>query len=281
MTLRQVFEYILIELNKSKAPSLLLEDFNYFFNKSVTQYINKIYNVYEINQQKTDDLRVLHSTSVLTPTVQNVYPDLSGTPTVSNSKLFENTYNVFLPDDYLHILNCVVEYKVLVKHKCYNINDYIHYGAKKLNSDQWSQILNNYYFKPSYKNPYFYISNVNKDNNYPTDDTLSNIPNLPIEKVSGNRYGNSSKIRMEIRYGKDNSKFQLNKVYVDYLKNPKYVHLTQDQLDNVEDTSDILEFPDYVISEIINGLLIMILENGSNPRLQTVIPISQSINPGK
>lgn len=280
MRLRQVFEYILIELNKVKAPTLLLDDFNYYFNKSLIQYVNKIYNVYEINQQKTDDLRVLHSTAVLNPTIQNIYPNLSGTPVISNSNLFKNTYNVFLPDDYLHILNCVVEYKVLIKNKCYNINDYIQFGAKKLNSDQWSQILNNYYFKPSYKNPYFYISNVNTNNNYPTEDNITNII-LPSEKISGERYGNSSKVRMEIRYGKDISKFQLNKVYVDYLKSPKYICLTEEQLDNIEDTSEILEFPDYVINEIINGLLAIIFENTSNPRLQTNIPISQSINPTK
>ncbi len=30
MTARQVFEYALVELNKVQAPSLLLEDYNYF-----------------------------------------------------------------------------------------------------------------------------------------------------------------------------------------------------------------------------------------------------------
>jgi hypothetical protein len=35
MTARQVYEGVLIELNKTKAPNLLLEDFNYLFNKAV------------------------------------------------------------------------------------------------------------------------------------------------------------------------------------------------------------------------------------------------------
>jgi hypothetical protein len=47
MTARQIFEYVLIELNKVKAPSLLLEDFNYFFNKGVYQFVNKVYNLYD------------------------------------------------------------------------------------------------------------------------------------------------------------------------------------------------------------------------------------------
>jgi hypothetical protein len=35
MTARQIYEGVLIELNKVKARSLLLEEFNYLFNKAV------------------------------------------------------------------------------------------------------------------------------------------------------------------------------------------------------------------------------------------------------
>lgn len=35
MTARNVWEYMLVELNKQNAPTLLLEDFNYFFNKAI------------------------------------------------------------------------------------------------------------------------------------------------------------------------------------------------------------------------------------------------------
>ena len=67
MTARQVFESTLIELSKTQAPSLKLYEFNYLFNKAINQYINKVYNVYDINQQTTDDLRVLKATAFLTP----------------------------------------------------------------------------------------------------------------------------------------------------------------------------------------------------------------------
>jgi hypothetical protein len=62
MTAKEAYTYTLIEINKLEAPSLLLEDFNYLFNKAVQQYINKCYNRYEINQQTTDDLRALKKT---------------------------------------------------------------------------------------------------------------------------------------------------------------------------------------------------------------------------
>ena len=82
---------------------------------------------------------------------------------------------------------------------------------------------------------------------------------------------------MEIRYGKDNTTFQLSKVYIDYLKTAQFIRLTQDEIDEVEDISQILEFPDYVCYEIVNELVKLLMENGSDPRLQTNIPINQSI----
>lgn len=49
MTARDLYEYGLIELNKLEAPSLLTEDYVYFLNKAVQQYINLTYNRYDIN----------------------------------------------------------------------------------------------------------------------------------------------------------------------------------------------------------------------------------------
>lgn len=284
MTARQLFEYALIELNKVQAPSLLLEDYNYFINKAVNQYINKVYNLYEINQQKSDDLRVLKASSVLTPSLQTIYPEQSAG--VGNP-LFKTTYEVDLPDDYLHILNCVVEYTVANRFKCYDAGTQVHFGAKRLTSDMFSQIINNYYMRPSYKNPYFYINNVTTSPNYPTvatteSDSVTFPAGSNIERVEDTRYGNRSKVRMELRYGKDNTTFVLSRIYIDYLKSPQFIRLTQEQVDEVIDSSQILEFPDYVCQEITNELVRLLLENGSDPRLQSHIPVNQSIaNPSQ
>ena len=45
----------------------------------------------------------------------------------------------------------------------------------------------------------------------------------------------------------------------------------------IRDTSDVLEFPDYVCWEIINELVHIIMENISDQRLQTHPVVSQSI----
>ena len=280
MTSKQLFEYSLIELNKREAPSLLLEDYNYFINKAINQFINKVYNAYDVNQQKTDDLRVLKSSVVLTPAI--LTEGESG-----GSTLYAKGYDVDLPDDYLHILNCIVEYNILKNYKCYTINTTWQQGAKRLTSDMFTQVINNYYLRPTYKNPYYFITNVSTDLTYPINDGPSNItvgqndPSM-IEREAGYRYGNRSKVRMEIRYGKDNSVFQLAKVFIDYIKSPQFIRLTQEQVDAVEDTSQLLEFPDYISQEIVNELIHLLMENASDPRLQTNIPVNQTIaNPAQ
>ena len=166
MRARQVFEYALVEINKRKAPSLILEDYNYFINKAINQYVNRMYNAYEINQQKTDDIRVLKSSAVLVPNISEEY---------SSSSLLNNSYEVNLPDDYLHILNCIVEYDVIQTNKCYVAGSKYQQGAKRVTSDMLPQILHNHYLRPSYKNPYYYINNVTISNEYPTTDSSQPI----------------------------------------------------------------------------------------------------------
>lgn len=313
MTARQVYEGTLVEMNKVQAPSLLLEDFNYLFNKSIYQYINKRYNIYDINQQTTDDIRVLKATAVLPVTKTKDYGTTVSGNVIASSSLYGGTYEADLPSDYLHILNCVCNFKVKKQFKCYDANTYVQFAATKLTADAWSQVINNFYMRPMYKRPYFYIHNVNVNTTNPTNpynggkgtdiasatytpgtNTTTVTGGLPntitiggtdvsnIERAGQIRYGNTSRVRMEIRYGKDDSLFELAEVYVDYVKTPQYIRLTQEQLDLTEDTSQMMEFPDYVCQEIINELVHLVMENSMDPRLQTHIPVTQSIaNPAQ
>lgn len=298
---------------------MLLQDFNYFFNKAINQYINKRYNIYDINQQTTDDLRVLKSTAILDPEQVKQYGTLSSIDqyTAGRAKLFDATYEVNMPLDYLHLLNCVCLYQLDERFKCYNKGDYVQFPAKRLTADAWSVIINDYYNRPLPWRPYFYIHNVNtqdippynpindsssplstqstigtdattdysKDNsNFPRTinlkDTIGN--NSLVEKEAGQRYGNASNVRMEIRYGSDSSVFKLKKVFVDYIKAPQVIRLTQEQVNLTEDTSQIMEFPDYVCQEIINELTMLVMENTADPRLQTNLSVTQSIaNPAQ
>ena len=421
MTAKQIYEGVMVEINKTGAPSLILEDFVYFLNKVILQFVNKRYNIYDVSQQTTDDLRVLKSTAILKPEKSTDRYGFKDGDAMIQSPLHGATYEVDLPHDYLHLLNCVCNYQVKRTFKCYDKDTYVPFAATRLTADAWSHIINNFYMRPSYKKPYYYIHNVNtqqqptlstnpydaetnkgtdaqigtiktayekyaktlqseslnytigKDSNgyytasdatsvsyiiynkatgkfslrdanfvkesidngtltvFGLDDNLivnndaliintndfnafskastyiivnDNFFNVCGDKAVGTgfqrtmtvdedtidlvekqavyRYGNPSNVRMEIRYGKDYSIFELKSVYVDYIKAPQYVRLTQEQLDLDEDTSQIMEFPDYVCQEIIIALTQAIMENSSDARLQTHVPLNISIaNPAQ
>ena len=173
MTSRQLYEGLLIELNKVNAPNILLEDFNYFANKAINQYINKRYNIYDINQQTTDDLRVLKATAILKPRRLKTYDALS----LVNNKMA--TYYVDLPSDYLHLLNCICIYNVNKTYKCYNKGETWRAAATRLTADAYSQVLDNFWLRPTYKRPYYYIHNINM---------LSNGENYTQETIPTNPY---------------------------------------------------------------------------------------------
>ena len=401
-----MYEAVLIELNKENAPNILLETFNYFANKTIYQYVNKRYNIYDINQQTTDDLRVIKATAKLTPQRSSDYDDLT---TYSGHMA---NYRAVLPNDYFHILNCICIFELQKTFKCYNKGDFFRASATRLTADAYSQVIENFWNRPTYKRPYYYLHHVNNyqtnptntrtdaksinylfeenieinkkelesDSNYyivyctikntdyylvnnsnqylmvpkmhemegasfvlrPIENPYSNVLEIqeiqkgekyniskyniniwydkaqiqyepkkilstdgygnPLAKADGNppstislktdndvenfsnversaqiRYGNASDVILEIRYGTDDSVFKLVNVYIDYIKTPQHIRLTQQQIDRTEDTSQVLEFPDYVCQEIINELVHTIMENISEQRLQTHPVVSQSI----
>lgn len=98
-----------------------------------------------------------------------------------------------------------------------------------------------------------------------------------VEKPTAVRVANPSNVRCEIRYGKDDSLFQLVEVQIDYVKSPQFVRLTQEQIDLTEDTSQIMEFPDYVNQEIINELVHLVMEHSNDPRLANNIQMTNTI----
>lgn len=268
MTAKEAYTYTLIEINKLEAPSLLLEDFNYLFNKAVQQYINKSYNRYETNQQATDDLRALKKTVEL-EVFRNDWSDV----------LDESGYYCELPNDYFHILNCIIKFQKSDNNqtfsKCntpYLLGSGDLVAAKKLTSDIYPSILTNAYLKPSIRQPYYFINNIGVTDNNRVQSELEKLLN-PCKEISLPEMKN----KLELRFGNQNF-YEPKKVYIDYLKTPEKINLTYDQLDYIIDTSQILEFSDYVCYEIINEMTKLVLENASDPRLQTNIPINQTID---
>jgi hypothetical protein len=247
MTELDLYKNALIEINKLEAPSMLLEDYNYFINKAIQQYVNKVYNRYDTTQQTTDDLSALKRTAIL-----DIH---ESEPYMAMERKF---YYCDLPTDYLHILNCIVTFNNVAddneaKKKCnkddYEANKTKSVLARRLTADQYPTIVINAYLKPTHKRPYFFI----------------------------NQGPNSTKSVLEIRVGDERTKKTPTSAYIDYLKTPKVINLTDDDLENDDDLTAELEFPEYACFEIINEFVKLLLENASDPRLQTNIPINQSI----
>ena len=110
-----------------------------------------------MDQQRSDNLRVLKDTAFLTP----VKVDAKTYGNYGLGSNYNNIWEVTLPQDYYHILNCMVTFKVKQSYSCYNQGTVQEFPARRLTADIWPLIVNNAYMCPSYKRPYFYIHNVN------------------------------------------------------------------------------------------------------------------------
>lgn len=281
MTHLDLYNAALIEQNKLEAPTLLIEDYNYLLNKAIVQYINLTYARFDLNQQASDDLRWLQKSAELEVTQRSkIIPPLE-----------EANYACVLPDDYLHILNCVAHFtpKSEIEDKCKTIKDDdtgVYYMCRRLTANQIPAIMKNAYFKPTYKNPYFYIN----------ESTSGGKVSYEIESATSEECGYSGWRQeleeilnpvpethnqyMEIRCGK-NKLFYPDTVYVDYLRKPEPIELTWEQVNGIEDTSPQCEFPNAVAYEIINIFSRLLLENASDERLRTHVAINQTIAGGQ
>lgn len=163
------------------------------------------------------------------------------------------------------MLSCIVSFEKLSgSDKCSSKTDStISTVARKMTSDIAPTIINNAYFKPSYKTPYY---SIGVEQNVETD--LDRIID-PCDLVEN---GKGAKINLMI--GK--VKHEPTTVFVNYLKTPEKVYLEEEDLYG-EDRTKEMEFSDYVCYEIINEFVKLLLENTADPRLSTNVPVNQSI----
>ena len=263
MTHLELYDNALIEQNKLEAPPLLIEEYNYLINKAIIQYINLTYARFDLNQQSSDDLRWLQKSDKLEIKKQliNIVPGESA------------KYICELPSDYFHILNCVVEFTPNSenpdKDKCGNpLSEYPNTFSmcRRLTANQYPAIIQNAYLKPSYKRPYFFL----KRESYEIDSYGNNRDGLESGEDP-----NTIK-PMEIRCG-DTSLYTPKYVYIDYLKLPDKINLTWEDVNGISDTTNVCEFPNAVAYEIINIFTKLLLENASDPRMQTHYAINQTV----
>ena len=150
--------------------------------------------------------------------------------------------------------------------------------ARRLTSDMYPNIMNNAYFKPSYKTPYYFISKLDVisdsleeelSNNTILEQMFDPCGYIPEEKID-------DELKLEIRCG-SNIKYKPDYVYIDYIRIPEKIELSYSDLESEIDNSKILEFPEYVCYELVNECVKLIMENVSDPRLETNTAINQTI----
>ena len=306
MTAREFYEAVLIEVTAKGAPELLIDEFNYYFNKGQYSYVNKRYNAYDINQQTTDDLQVLKGTEIYS---WNEDPSASDIKAVGetrianvngiNKELQEAIYTLNLPKDYFHLLSCLVEYTLQEDFKCYDQGYKFQFPTKRMTSDMYANIMTNAWLKPHYKRPYHFVQNNERSivgewanssdhNKQEIIDIINKEAGVQIghnayEDVDNtDGYTSSDNLvgpKLEINYGKDNSIFKLTRVILQYLKVPQLIRLTPEQLDSTVDYSQVLEYPEYVCQEVIKETVKLIMYHNADPKLQAYDPVNTSVNP--
>lgn len=274
-SVREIYDYIQIELNKAKAPSITLEDFLYFLNKAINNYCNIKYNTFNINQQFTDDLRELIRTyTIASPKIkngndvimQNNDDPLTPINPISNTDEGINidyaVVSIGLPANYYHLLGCTIKYKrtskpiTSKKYEIYTIRTIKPYKVRRVTTDSLTMTLNNYYYRPKPNNPYFILNNE-------TFNTGSNVV----------------KSNIEIHIGKLPETHTVEKASIMYFINPKKMFMTEDDLYSVEDTTEKMEFSRYICYEIINILIGLIMINSGNPLVGAVQSFNKTIQP--
>lgn len=263
MTVKQAYENVLRELRKVKAPSLHLEDYLYFGNKGIQEYVNLSYNIFQTSQQITDDIQPLIKNAYGT-IINNVLTFRDGggavlsTSTIVSGKRYNSDFIKFnLFPNYLHWLGAHAEIINRKPTKCSIAGSTHTAPVKLLTNDVANQIMTNQYAKPSaeFGRVYYNLS----------DGLLNSI--LPS---------------VDLFYG-DKPVYNLKTINIDYLQKPANITMTDNQANFPIDQTTSLEFPEYACAEIVKIIVKLILENTSDPRLQTHIPINSSIprSPGQ
>lgn len=145
-TARQVYIDILTELNKEEAPTLYLEDYLYYYNKAISEYMKSRYELFEVNQQLSDDLRCWK---------KDFTSDSLTIPIDSIGVEDEFSYR--------HLVSCVVGIELTrpVPTCSQAVNTTKSYKVTRMSSDIKAGILNNDYLKATFYRPYFEIINNN------------------------------------------------------------------------------------------------------------------------
>jgi len=186
-TARQAYIDILTELLKEEAPVLYLEDYLYYYNKAISEYMKTRYELFETTQQLTDDLRAwkkdFDSTNTDIP-IDSIFV-LNGDDKI---------------DKYRHLIGCILDaYISKPISRCdQRPGTTGSYKVTRMSSEIKAGILNNEYLKPQFYRPYFeIINNTIKINVGDINTNRVKISNIKVEYLCQPAYVDLTEAQVE------------------------------------------------------------------------------------
>ena len=165
MTVRQMFERMLINIRKEESPHLQLHEFNMYVNDAVHNFVTSVLIPFETTQKTADYLREIKTTGIVTSA------DL--TPSLKGGVKFT------LPPNYRDMKSVIYTIKVngAIIDKCYKIGDSLQFHVHKSDSDKYSSTVIDAMQRPRYFRPYYFIQGAECEVVY------GNISNISVEQI--------------------------------------------------------------------------------------------------
>jgi hypothetical protein len=253
MTVKEIYEGVLIEVRKENFPHIHLRDFNHYLNDSVSEIIDDIYIAFEKNQKSLDYLKAIKRSIVVNNTIGTgltATPDPNGVDTITIADgSYQGSVKFILPSDYRHLTNLIVKYKVnsLIPDDCYEVGNRFQMGSKRLDDDTFASIVADPFQRPRYFEPKHAI--LGSECFVLTGQTNGRLSTAPL---------------------------QIESILLSYLKTPQRYALTLSQANqDISDTSQKMEFDDITNRLVLDRIIQKLLERNMDQRTQSFTQINQ------
>lgn len=139
MNALDAYRDVLKELDKFESPTFSLKDFNYFYNKAISQYVDNNYRQLDLMVKDSEDLSSFISPSYLA--------------TVSSVGV------ITLPSDFRHILSLKISVRFKTNIGKYKSGQTYDFWPERMKSGQKGFRYRSAYGKPNYRRYYYEVNN--------------------------------------------------------------------------------------------------------------------------
>jgi len=138
MNALDAYRDILRELDKYESPTFTIKDFNYFYNKAISQYIDTNYSRIDLILKDSEDLASFVSLNTVLDT-----PDANGI--------------VELPSNFRHLLNLKINVEFTADVARYRAGQFYEFWPERMKSGQKGFRNRSAYGKPNFRRYYYEI----------------------------------------------------------------------------------------------------------------------------